>query len=101
MLAPASRVVRTTLGFTVNAPPEMLNCSISKDVEPRFEIDTFRDTGVPTLTSPKSIDEGFMDSFGATWLDVEKAPEFAPQPASATAQAMAAIASAMDQPDSR
>jgi len=97
MLAPAGRVVCSTLGFTVKAPPEMLNSPISTELAPEFVIDTLRDAGVPTLTSPKSIAAGLIESLGAIWLADEKALEFDPQPASPVVIAMAAVASAMDQ----
>ncbi len=79
MLLPARRVVSTPLEFTVNDPPDTLNCPICTEVVPEFVIDTLRETGAPTLTSPKSIDEGLNDSWAE--LDGENAAEFDPQPA--------------------
>jgi hypothetical protein len=81
MLLPASRVAGTALGSIVNAVSEMLNCPIFTAVAPIFVTDTLRDTGAPTLTSPKSIVEGLTDRTDVLWLADEKAPELAPQPA--------------------
>jgi hypothetical protein len=81
MLLPASRVAGTALGSTVNALSDILNCPIFTEVVPVFVIDTLRDTGTPTLTSPKSSVEGFTDRTDVLWLVDEKAPELEPHPA--------------------
>jgi hypothetical protein len=90
MLLPASRVAGAALGSTVNALSDMLNCPIFTAVAPVFVIDTLRDTGAPTLTSPKSIVEGLTDRTEVLWLVDEKAPELEPQPARPAVIAIAA-----------
>lgn len=62
MLAPAGRLVGSVPAFTVNALLDMLNCAIWMVEVPGFVIDTVRNTGVPIVTSPKSIVEGLTES---------------------------------------
>ncbi|MGA8088039.1 MAG: hypothetical protein WCA10_12080 [Terracidiphilus sp.] len=82
----------------MKALPDMLNCPICTEVAPEFVMDTLRDTGTPTLTSPKSIVEGLTDSTDELWFADENAPEFEPQPARPAVIAIAANPSAMAQP---
>ena len=62
MLAPAGRLVGSVPAFRVNALLDMLNCAIWMGDAPGFVIDTVRNTGVPIVTSPKSIVDGLSES---------------------------------------
>lgn len=74
---------------------EVCNCAICSEDVPGFVMDTFRYTGVPTFTSPKSIAVGLTTSADAFKLVDESAWEFAPQPESPRLSPMAATPSAM------
>ena len=94
MLAPTARAVGS-VPFTENALLEMLNWPTSTGDVPSFRIDTPRDTGVPTLTSPKSIVDGLttkkVDVFE---LVDENGWELDPQPVTPMLSTMAAIPNA-------
>ena len=62
MLPPAGKLVGSVPAFTVNALLDMLNCAIWMEDVPGFEIETVRNTGVPIVTSPKSIVDGLSES---------------------------------------
>ena len=92
MLAPAASVAGSPVALTVNELLVVLSCAISIEDEPELMMDTSLNTGVPTLTSPKSIADGLTTKAGV--LVVEKGLAFAPQPESPKLSAIAAIPSA-------
>ncbi len=76
--------------FTVKASLELLNCAICTEEVSRFSIVTVRNTGVPTVTSPKSMVAGLICRPAAAELVEENGLEFEPQPDRATQSAMVA-----------
>ena len=65
---------------------------------PGFVIDTVRETGVPMVTAPKSIVEGFTESSAEGELAEANGWEFEPQPEKPRQNAIANIPSAIAQP---
>jgi hypothetical protein len=97
MVPPAARLAGSAPPFTVKALFEVLNWAICMADVPGFVMDMVRDAGVPIVTSPKSIAEGFTESSASVELVEENGCEFEPQPERPRLSAMAASPSAMAQ----
>ena len=95
---PAGRVVGSVPAFTEKAMLELLNCATCTEEVLGFSIVTVRNTGVPTVTSPKSIVAGLICSPTAAELVEENGWEFEPQPDRATLSAMLATLRAIALP---
>lgn len=99
MLPPAASVAGSPVALAVNELFVVDNCAISIEDEPELMMETSLNTGVPTVTSPKSIASGLTTS--ADVLVDETGLEAAPQPESARVSAMAAIPNATAPPENR
>jgi hypothetical protein len=77
---PAGKVAGRLPAFTVKALFELLSAAISIEDALVFPIDTVRITGVPTVTSPKSIVPGLICSVISLEPGELNALEFEPQP---------------------
>ncbi len=96
MLPPAASVAGSAPEFTANVVLDVLKSAICTEDVPEFVIDTLRNTGVPTFTSPKSIVDGFTTSVGV--LMEENGLLSAPQPERPRLNAIDAAARAMTEP---
>ena len=74
---------------------ELLNCATCTEIVLGFSMVTVRNTGVPTVTSPKSIVAGLICSPTAAELVEENGLEFEPQPKRARLSAMVATPNAI------
>lgn len=90
IVPPAGRVAGSVPAFTVKALLELLNCATCTEDVFGFSIVTVRNTGVPMVTSPKSIVAGLICSPTAAELVEENGWEFEPQPDRATLSTMVA-----------
>jgi hypothetical protein len=81
MLPPTASVAGKVVAFTVKLALEEFNSAICMAAVPSFVIATVRYTGVPTLTSPKSIVDGLTTRAGVLELVEENGLLAAPQPA--------------------
>jgi len=95
MLPPGGRLAGSAFAVTEKALFEVLNCAISAGDVPWFVIDTFRKTGDPTFTSPKSTVAGLTTSPGVLEFVDDNALASAPQPESPKMSPVAAAPTAM------
>lgn len=79
MLLPGASVAGKAPASAVKLLLDVLNCAISSGEAPGFIMETLRNTGCPTFTSPKSTVAGFTTSAG---VDDENGLLSAPQPES-------------------
>ena len=98
MLPPAASVAGSVPAFTLKVALDVLNSAIWTAEVPLFVMATFRYTGVPTFTSPKSTVEGLTTSAGVPELVEEKGLVSDPQPESPRLSAIAAIPRAIKDP---
>jgi hypothetical protein len=80
MLPPAASVAGSVPAFTLKVALDVLNSAIWTAEVPLFVMATFRYTGVPTFTSPKSTVEGLTTSAGVPELVEEKGLVSDPHP---------------------
>jgi hypothetical protein len=80
MLPPAASVAGSPAASTWKLLLEVLNCAICTANVPWFVMETFRYTGVPTLTSPKSTVAGLTTRACVLALVDENGLVSAPQP---------------------
>jgi hypothetical protein len=91
MLPAAGRVAGSVAAVTVKALFELLNCAICTGDVLGFVIDTVLSSGVPMVTSPKSMLAGLICSATAAEPVDENGLEFEPQPDRARPNAIAAM----------
>lgn len=97
-MPPAGSVAGRVPAFTVKALLELVNCATCTEEVLEFVIDTVWNTGVPIVTSPKSIVAGVICNVIAVELVEENGFESEPQPERARLSAIATRLKAMALP---